>query len=79
MLDTSDLTAHLDTLIGLENTLNSVEGDVDRFCGDADPSAGHEALTTLREAAGALAALIADLEADVERVERAEGEQRGDQ
>lgn len=71
MLDSSDYDARLDALTGLQNTLNSAERDVQIAYVDSDPSAGHDAVTTLREAASDLATLIEHLEADVKNAEDA--------
>lgn len=69
MLDFSDYTAHQDTLVTLQNTLNTTQGELANFYEDADPAAGRDVLTTLREAASDLAALIEQLETQVEDAE----------
>lgn len=69
MLDFSNLTSHQDTLVELQNALNNAEGDLVTFYEDTDPAAGHEVLTSLRQAGTALDALIEELQADVEAAE----------
>jgi hypothetical protein len=71
----TDYDAHRNTLVGLQNSLNDAEGDLEAFHepdGDEGLSAGQNALATLRNAASDLAALINEISDQVRDAERAQ-------